>query len=74
MVKYAFLMVFQAILRQILNYCFGAISSCELSVCAVFYVFFQLCCHLQVLTGLPGAEPVHRLGDEVVAAVREATL
>ena len=34
-----FLMVFHDILRQISKYCFGAISSRELS----FYAFFQLC-------------------------------
>ena len=34
-----FLIVFHAIIRQISNYCFCAISSCELSVCAIFYAF-----------------------------------
>ena len=32
-------MVYHAILSQISNYCFRAISSRELSVCAIFYVF-----------------------------------
>ena len=34
-----FFMAFHAILRQILNFGFSAISSHELSVCAIFYVF-----------------------------------
>ena len=38
-----FLMVFHAILRHISNYCICAISSLELSVCAIFLRFFQLC-------------------------------
>ena len=38
-----FLMAFHVILRQISNYYFCAISSRKLSVCAISYVFFQLC-------------------------------
>ena len=38
-----FLMVFNAILRQIASFCFSAISSREVSVCATFLRFFQLC-------------------------------
>ena len=34
-----FLIVFHAIIRQISNYCFCAISSCKLPVCAISYVF-----------------------------------
>ena len=34
-----FLMVFHAIFCQILNYCFCAISSRELYVCAIIYAF-----------------------------------
>ena len=34
-----FFMAFHTILRQILNFGFSAISSHELSVCAIFYVF-----------------------------------
>ena len=33
------LMVFHAIMRQISNHCFCAISLLELSVCAIFYAF-----------------------------------
>ena len=36
-----FLLVFHAILRLILNYSFCAISSCELSVCSIFYAFYN---------------------------------
>ena len=39
-------MVFYAILRQILNYCFCAISSRELSVCAIFYAISDYECSL----------------------------
>ena len=36
-----FLLAFHAILRLILNYSFCAISSCELSVCSIFYAFYN---------------------------------
>ena len=34
-------MVLHAILRQIVKYCFCAISLRELSVCAIFYAFYN---------------------------------
>ena len=45
------LMIFHAILRQILKYRFCAISSRELSVCAIFYAFYNY-----VLNVCPSAE------------------
>ena len=42
------LMVFHAILRQILNHCFCAISLRELSVCAILRFFQNLSGHLNL--------------------------
>ena len=49
-----FLMVYHAILRQFSNYRFCAISSRELSECAIFMFFFQLCLQT-ALFGTAGA-------------------
>ena len=45
------LMIFHAILRQILKYCVCAISTREFSVCAILYVFYNY-----VLNVCPSAE------------------
>ena len=56
-------MVFQATLMQIWNYCFCAISSRELSVCAIFFTFFPSMVRGQ--PGWPGDHPPTQFSAEL---------